>query len=86
MPDDPIEDLKSIDLILGDVITKFSEYVKSNRKINPDILATITGQKNPTYLTNIISSHLTCKLDRKQELLEITNIEKRAINLPLIVN
>ena len=81
MPDDPIEDLKSIDLILGDVITKFSEYVKSNRKINPDILATITGQKNPTYLTNIISSHLTCKLDRKQELLEITNIEKRAINL-----
>lgn len=81
MPDDPIDDLQAIDLILGDVISKFSEYVKSNRKINPDILATITGQKNPTYLTNIISSHLTCKLDRKQELLEITNVEKRAHNL-----
>ena len=81
MPDDPIDDLKAVDQILGDVIAKFSEFVKSSRKVNPDILATITGQKNPTYLTNIIASHLTSKLDRKQELLEITNIEKRANSL-----
>ena len=81
MPDDPIDDLQAVDTALGEVITKFSDYVKSNRKINPDILASITGQKNPTYLTNIIASHLTSKLDRKQELLEITNIEKRIQNL-----
>ena len=85
LPDDPIDNLQVIDSIIGEIITKFSEYVKINRKINPDILATISGQKNPTYLTNIIASHLTCKLDRKQELLEFTNICKRAENLLTLI-
>ena len=85
MPDEPIEDLKALDLTLAEVFQKFGEYVKGNRRLNPDILATIAGQKNPTYLTNIIASHLTCKLERKQELLDIANIEQRAQNLLTLI-
>ncbi len=78
MPDEAIEDLDELDIVISDVLEKFNEYVKLNRKINPDILTTIVGQKNPTYVTNIVASHLTSKIANKQELMEITNIEKRA--------
>lgn len=81
LPDDPINNLQILDKSLGEVVEKFSEFVKTNRKMNPDILASIAGQKNPTYLSNIIASHLPLKLDRKQEILEITNVEKRLENL-----
>jgi ATP-dependent Lon protease len=85
LPDEPIEDLREIEDVIEEIILNFTEYVRLNKKINPDIIATVTGQKNPTYITNIVSSHLTCKLDRKQEILEIANVEKRAKHLLMVI-
>ena len=58
-------------------MTKFNDYVAVNRKISPDVLSSIVDQKNPSYVTNIIASHITCDLKKKQKIMEQIDAEKR---------
>lgn len=78
IPDDPIENLTKTDDATADLVEKFNEYVTFNRKINPDILTSLTEHRNPGYITNIIASHLTCDIKDKQKIMETTDITKRA--------
>jgi ATP-dependent Lon protease len=81
IPDEEIRDLDKLALATAQVITLFGEYVKNNKKINPDAVNALLNQKNPSHITYIIASHLTNKISNKQELLEINNIEKRIEHL-----
>ena len=67
------------------VLESFKDYARANKKINLEILNVLSEQKNPSYITNIISSHLTCTLDKKQELLEQVDVQKRADMLAEII-
>ena len=67
MPDKPIDNLDDLDILVLDVISKFNDYVSINRKINPDVLSSIADQKNPSYMTNIVASHLSCEVAKKQK-------------------
>jgi ATP-dependent Lon protease len=81
VPDDVIENLERLDVVLTEAMTKFGEYTKLNKKVNPEIFQVISQQKNPSYIANIISSHLTCKPEYKQNLLEMTDVGMRAEHL-----
>jgi len=85
-PDSPIENLEHLDLLLSEVIIKFAEYIKLNKKMNPEIMKGIGEQRNPSYILNIIASHLGCKIDKKQALLEIINLETRAQKLSDLIS
>lgn len=52
----------------------FRSYANVNKKINQDVLQAISDQENLVHLMNLISSHLTCSIDKKQSLLEISNV------------
>jgi len=86
LPDKPIKNLDDLDEIIIDIMAKFNDYVAINRKVNPDVLASVSDQRNPAYVTNIISSHLTSGLDKKQKILEETNVEKRCKMLSQIID
>ncbi len=66
-------------------VDAFREYARSNKKINLEILNIINEQKNPNIVTNIMSLHLTSKLDIKQELLEEVSVAERAKKLIEII-
>ncbi len=85
-PDDPIKDLDKLTVAIAEVVKKFSEYVKMNKKINAEILQALPDQRNPSYILNIIASHLTCKIERKQAMLEITDVETRATKLSELIS
>lgn len=76
--DQEIDNLAAVDLATNNAVELFNEYAKSNKKNNPEILAVIAEQKSPSYITNIISSHLNSSLQFKQSLLEETNVLNRA--------
>lgn len=78
VPDDPITNLVKTDDIVANLLEKFNEYVTFNRKINPDILSSIAEQKNPSFIANIVASHLTCDIADKQKIMEETNVDKRS--------
>lgn len=76
-PDDEIDDLDILARKTAELVILFSEYVKLNKKINPEVIHALSEHKNPTLISNIIASHLTSSLLDKQNILEIENVFKR---------
>lgn len=85
MADKEVSDLEQLMSRASAVLDSFEEYAHTNKKINLEIFNLLREQKNPSSITNLIASHLTCKLSIKQSLLEEVNILKRAEKLTEII-
>jgi ATP-dependent Lon protease len=59
------------------VAEQFEAYVKLNKKIPPEALASIPHIAEPGKLADSIAAHLSVKIGDKQALLELFNIVKR---------
>ncbi len=59
------------------VTSQFEQYVKLNRKIPPEVLATISQITDPAKLADTVASYFSLKIADKQVLLETANISKR---------
>jgi len=59
------------------VIDQFENYVKLNRKIQPDSVATISKITEPGKLADTVAAQLSIKLADKQDLLEVTSEKER---------
>lgn len=79
-PDKEVSDLESLDKASSRAQDLFREYVQVTKKVNQEIIAVIADQKNPSYTANILASHLNCKIEVKQEILEEVDLLKR-VNL-----
>lgn len=83
--DKEIIDYDNLSQITQAVVEEFKEYAKSNKNISPEILAIIDQQKSSSFISNIIASHLSSKVEVKQKLLEQTDIQKRVEKLLEII-
>ncbi len=59
------------------VVEHFENYVKLNKKVPPEALASIPQIAEPGKLADSIAAHLSVKISDKQQLLEIFNVAKR---------
>jgi len=76
--DDPIEeDEAGLDGLKRAVVTQFENYVKLNKKVPPEILASLSSIEQPGRLADTVAAHMALKLDEKQKVLEISGIRKR---------
>lgn len=75
------EDLKAndreVEIFIRSLKSQFEQYVKLNRKIPAEIMASILAIEDGSRLGDTIGAHLTIKLDEKQKLLELFNLPKR---------
>ena len=55
----------------------FEQYVKVNKKIPPEALASLSGIDNASRLTDTVSAHMTLNLEEKQKILEILSVRER---------
>ncbi|AMD95859.1 endopeptidase La [Leptotrichia sp. oral taxon 847] len=76
----PISESKS-QALRKKVLEKFSEYAKKTQKILPDIVQNINEIEDVEKVFNLICTHLPIKATIKQEILEITDIEKCALKI-----
>ena len=58
-------------------VAQFDQYVKLNRKIPPEIVASITGIDDPEKLADTVASYLSLKIPDRQKLLEMMNVAER---------
>ena len=78
---------EQINIMTDDLVEVFKKYAKNSRKVSLEVINAISSQKkNPAYLSNIIASHLVCKPDKKQTILEIENVPKRIEDLTNLIN
>ncbi|QCI27297.1 endopeptidase La [Buchnera aphidicola] len=70
-------DKKKITIFMKIVIEKFEKYLQFNKNIPIEILQSLYKIQNASKLSNIISSHISLKLEDQQKILEMLNINKR---------
>jgi ATP-dependent Lon protease len=63
--------------LMRSVVEQFEAYMKLNRKIPPEALASIQKIKDPSELADQVAGHLTIKLVDKQTLLEMRSVSER---------
>lgn len=63
--------------LMRSLIAEFEQYVKLNKKIPPEILGSIEQIESTSRLADTIASHLSIKLNEKQQILEILSIPDR---------
>jgi ATP-dependent Lon protease len=59
------------------VMTQFEQYVKLNKKIPPEVIVSVNQIEEPSKMADTIASHLSLKIEQKQELLEIASTTER---------
>ena len=70
-------DARELGVIQQSLLSQFEQYVKSNRKIPPELLATLGGIDDTCRLADTIAAHLGVRLSEKQNLLEALEIGRR---------
>ncbi len=69
---------KDIEALLRSLLSEFEQYVKSNKKIPPEVLSSLTpASDSPSRLVDTIAAHMTLKVDERQKILEEHRLEKR---------
>lgn len=63
------------------LMAQFDQYVKLNKKIPPEILASLSGIDSAGRLADTVAAHLPLKLEQKQAILEMDDVQKRLEHL-----
>ncbi|MDX1432558.1 MAG: endopeptidase La [Gammaproteobacteria bacterium] len=71
------EDEREIDVLTRSLLAQFEQYVKLNKKVPPEILASLSSIDDAGRLADTIAAHLSVKIDQKQTILEIDSIRER---------
>jgi ATP-dependent Lon protease len=74
---EPATDIKETAVAQRTLMGLFEQYVKSNRKLPPELLATLAGIDEPGRFADTIAAHLSVRLSDKQRLLETQAVSAR---------
>lgn len=68
---------REVEILVRSLMSQFEQYVKLNRKIPPEIFASLSTIEDEGCLADMIAAHLSLKVEEKQELLESLPIPQR---------
>lgn len=68
---------REVEIFIRSLKSQFEQYVKLNRKIPAEIMASILAIEDGSRLGDTIAAHLSIKLEEKQKLLEMQQLPKR---------
>ena len=73
-PSGPVPELEALRRA---ILAQFDQYVKLNKKVPPEILASLSGIDDVGRLADTIAAHLPIKIEQKQAILEIIDVAER---------
>ncbi len=79
------EDVREEEVLTRSIVELFGRYAKLNKKIPPDILTSLSGIEEPGRLADTIAAHMPLKLEEKQRILEIFEVQVRLEHLLLMI-
>ncbi len=75
--EDDTEANEEVETLARAVVEQFEGYVKLNRKVPPEAVASISEIEDPLRLADSVAAQLSVKLNEKQALLELNNVTER---------
>ena len=79
-------DERELEAITRSLMGLFEQYVKTNRKLPPELMQTLSGIDEPGRLADTIAAHIGVRLDDKQKLLETHAVGARLEQLVGLVD
>ena len=76
---------KEAEVLSRSMLNQFDQYVKLNKKIPPEVLTSLNGIDEASRLADTIAAHMPLKLDDKQTILELTDLEERLQHLVQLI-
>ncbi len=68
---------REVEAITRSLMGLFEQYIKTNRKLPPELLQTLSGIDDPSRLADTIAAHIGVRLSDKQKLLETLDTAER---------
>ena len=68
---------REVEVLSRSLVEQFEQYVKLNKKVPPEILASLSGIEDASRLADTVAAHVGAKIDQKQATLEITATRAR---------
>ncbi len=78
-------DEKEIAVLSRSIVTRFEQYIKLNKKIPLEILNSLSSISNPGRLADTVAAHMAIKIEEKQAILEMTEVQKRLEHLVTLI-
>jgi len=72
-----VEEDAEVEAMRRAIVQQFDQYVKLNKKVPPEILASLSSIDDAGRLADTVAAHLPLKLEQKQVVLETFEISKR---------
>ncbi|WP_119717776.1 endopeptidase La [Cognatilysobacter tabacisoli] len=79
-------DEREVEAVMRSLMGLFEQYVKTNRKLPPELMQTLSGIDEPGRLADTIAAHLGVRISDKQKLLETHAIGARLEQLVGLVD
>ncbi|MDR2142571.1 MAG: endopeptidase La [Deltaproteobacteria bacterium] len=70
---EPVEPPLEVEALIRSLNSTFESFAKINKKISPEIIATMASIKDPSQLCDAMVNHLALKLEDKQTLLALVS-------------
>ncbi len=70
-----------IEALMRNTLFQFEQYIKLSKKIPADTLEVVENINDPGRLADLITSHLTLKIEQKQEVLEAVQPKERLLKV-----
>ncbi len=67
----------AIEALMRSLVNQFEQYVKLSKRIPPETMVSVMNLEDPGRLADIVASHLSLRIEEKQEILETIDIVKR---------
>jgi ATP-dependent Lon protease len=75
--EEPVGDPIETEAMFRSVVAKFEEYVKLNKKIQPETMGAVSKITSPSVLADTVAAHMSVDIPVKQEILELIKVSER---------
>ncbi|MCW9014845.1 MAG: endopeptidase La [Gammaproteobacteria bacterium] len=77
LEDEGVDKERELEVLCRSIMGVFDQYVKLNKKVPPEILTSLAGIDNPARLSDTIAAHMSLKIEEKQKILGIIDVQAR---------
>ena len=68
---------READVLMRTLLGQFEQYVKLNKKIPPEVIASLSSIEEVSRMADTVAAHMSLKLEDKQQLLEMADVKAR---------
>ncbi len=72
---------KEMEVLMRSSFDLFDQYVKLNKKVPPEVLTSLSNIDDPSRLADTMAAHMSLKLEEKQVVLEMFDVQQRLEHL-----